>query len=103
MQSIHAQISARLAALNPVSVDLLDDSASHAGHAGAQQHAEKTGAHAGTHFELTIVSPMFAGKSLVARHRMVYALLDDLMQLSRLARVLFLPSREEIDLRSAGF
>jgi len=49
---------------------LHDDSASHAGHAGNQ---------GGGHFELVIVSPAFAGKRAVERHRMVYALLADLI------------------------
>jgi BolA protein len=73
------QIRERLAALEPVSLEIYDDSASHAGHAGAADHAARTGSAEGTHFELKIVSPIFAGHSLVARHRMIYELLGDLM------------------------
>lgn len=79
MSRIAEQIRQRLAPLNAVSLDIVDDSAHHAGHAGAADHAARTGATEGTHFELTIVSPVFAGHSPVARHRMVYELLGDLM------------------------
>jgi len=82
-EPVSSLIRERLAPLQPVSLDIIDDSASHAGHAGARDHAERTGAevtHEGTHFELTIVSPAFAGRSPVARHRMIYDLLGDLMK-----------------------
>ena len=64
----------------PLRLEVTDDSAAHAGHAGAADHAERTGATDGTHFELTIVSNSFEGKTLVARHRMIYELLAELMQ-----------------------
>lgn len=67
-----ALIKQRLAALEPESLDVLDDSASHAGHAGARD--------GGGHYELTIVSPRFAGRPRVERHRLVYAALGPLMQ-----------------------
>jgi BolA family transcriptional regulator, general stress-responsive regulator len=66
-------IRSRLDALNPVAVHLVDDSAAHAGHAGAKESG-------GGHFQLTIVSEAFQGKNTVTRHRMVYAVLADLMQ-----------------------
>jgi len=68
-----ALIEARLsAALAPVeSIRITDDSAQHAGHAGAA---------AGGHFSVTIVAAGFAGKARVARHRMVYDALADAMQ-----------------------
>ena len=68
-----AMIEARLtAALAPVaSIRITDDSAQHAGHAGAS---------AGGHFSVTIVAAAFAGKARVARHRMVYDALADAMQ-----------------------
>lgn len=66
-------IRSRLDALNPVAVHLVDDSAAHAGHAGAKESG-------GGHFQLTIVSEAFQGKNTVTRHRMVYAALADLMQ-----------------------
>ena len=78
--NIQTLIRERLAPLCPVSLEIIDDSASHAGHAGARDHAARIGSHDGTHFELTIVSPAFSGQSPLARHRMIYDLLGDLMQ-----------------------
>jgi BolA protein len=63
----------RLDALAPVRLELVDESAKHAGHAGARPGGN-------THWRLTIVSAAFAGKSTVARHRMVYEALGELMQ-----------------------
>lgn len=63
-------LRARLAALDPTRVDIVDDSAKHAGHAGAG---------GGAHFRLTIVSPKFAGLGTMARHRLVYEAAGDLM------------------------
>jgi len=65
-------MQARLAILKPTHIEIQDDSASHAGHAGA-----KSG---GGHFFLTIVSDEFAGQLTIARHRKIYDLLGDLMQ-----------------------
>lgn len=59
------------AALGPQSVAVRDDSAKHAGHAGAS---------AGGHYSVTIVAGAFAGKPRVARHRLVYDALADVMQ-----------------------
>ena len=78
--NVSTLIRERLSSLHPVSLEIIDDSASHAGHAGAHDHAERTGATEGTHFEITIVSPAFTGQSPVARHRMIYDLLGDLMK-----------------------
>ena len=64
-------IRERLAALDPQSMDLLDESGKHVGHAGA-----KAG---GNHFRLTIVSPRFSGKDQITRHRMIYEVLGQLM------------------------
>jgi BolA family transcriptional regulator, general stress-responsive regulator len=67
-----ALIETRLtAALTPVSISVRDDSAQHAGHAGAS---------AGGHYTVTIVAAAFAGKARVARHRLVYDALADAMQ-----------------------
>lgn len=71
MSDTIALMRQRLDALQPESVDILDDSAKHAGHAGA--------ASGGGHFHLTIVSKHFAGKPQVARHRLIYQALGDLM------------------------
>jgi BolA family transcriptional regulator, general stress-responsive regulator len=62
----------RLAALHPERVEILDESAQHAGHEGA-----KSG---GGHFRLTIVSKQFVGLPPMARHRMIYGALGDLLQ-----------------------
>jgi BolA family transcriptional regulator, general stress-responsive regulator len=71
--SVAAKIRERLAALEPLALELVDESAQHAGHAGARPGGN-------THWRLTIVSPRFAGKPTVARHRMVYQALGELMQ-----------------------
>ena len=70
--SVTQTIEERLAALQPSHIDIRDDSALHAGHEGAKG--------GGGHYALTIVSPQFAGKNTLARHRMIYAALGDLMQ-----------------------
>lgn len=70
--SIEAQIRTRLAQLQPASIEITDDSAAHAGHAGA--------ASGGGHYTVAITAAAFAGKSRVARHRLVYAALGNLMQ-----------------------
>ena len=66
-------IRERLATLEPVSLDLVDESSQHAGHSGWREGG-------GTHWRLAIVSPRFAGQSAVARHRMVYQAIGELMQ-----------------------
>ena len=57
--------------LNPDFVEVLDESAAHAGHAGAN------GTGFGTHFRVRIQSGVFTGKSRVARHRLVYDALQE--------------------------
>ena len=59
-------------ALAPGHLAIADDSHKHAGHAGARGGQG--------HFSVDIVSAAFAGKLPLARHRMVYAALDELMQ-----------------------
>ena len=63
-------IKNRLAILNPVSLEIQDDSALHAGHKG------NTG---GGHFSITIVSSQFSQKSQIMRHRLIYQALTDLI------------------------
>lgn len=66
------EIEARLrATLEPLSLTVQDDSHLHAGHAGARE---------GGHYTVTIVSPRFTGLQRVARHRLVYHSLAELMQ-----------------------
>lgn len=68
-----AQIEQRLrTALTPQRLDIVDDSARHAGHAGARESG-------GGHYNVTIVSAAFAGKNLIERHRLVYGALGELM------------------------
>ncbi|HEY2336617.1 MAG TPA: BolA family protein [Burkholderiales bacterium] len=70
--SVAERIRERLRALEPVALDLVDESAQHAGHSGSRPGG-------GTHWRLAIVSPRFAGQSTVARHRLVYQALGELM------------------------
>ena len=57
--------------LNPVFLEVLDESAAHAGHAGANDSG------LGTHFRVRIQSGIFTGKSRVSRHRLVYDALQE--------------------------
>lgn len=54
----------------PVALDIQDDSAQHAGHAGARE---------GGHFRVMLVSERFRGRSQLTRHRLVYAAVAPLM------------------------
>jgi BolA protein len=56
--------------LAPTSIEIFDDSARHAGHAGARE---------GGHFRVTLVSAAFKGRAQLERHRMVYAAVASLM------------------------
>jgi BolA family transcriptional regulator, general stress-responsive regulator len=65
------QITAALqAALSPTALEVQDDSHLHAGHAGARE---------GRHFSVRITAAAFEGKQRVARHRLVYAALQPLI------------------------
>lgn len=64
------QMRALLAALQPESLDIADDSHLHAGHASAGS---------GGHYRLYIVSAQFTGKATLARHRMIYSALGKMM------------------------
>jgi len=72
----HPHVSARSVqaalqqALDPLALDVRDDSAAHAGHAGARE---------GSHLSVRIVSARFAGLPRLARHRLVYDALSTLM------------------------
>ena len=56
--------------LAPLQLDIADDSARHAGHAGARE---------GGHFRVRLVSEAFRGKSAIERHRLVFAAVAGLM------------------------
>ncbi len=76
MASMAERIKQKLqAALVPVSLDVIDESHKHAGHAHAVTHAAKAGRSGETHFKVKVVSESFKGKSVLARHRMVNDLL----------------------------
>ena len=57
--------------LAPSELQVLDESAAHAGHVGSN------GTDFGTHFRVRIASPLFTGKTRVQRHRLVYDALQD--------------------------
>ena len=75
------------AALSPVSIEVQDDSHKHAGHAGSRLGQG--------HFSVHIVSACFAGKLPLARHRLVYAALGDMMQTDIHALVIRAQTPEE--------
>jgi BolA protein len=57
-------------ALAPLAIEVIDDSARHAGHAGARE---------GGHYRVTLVAPAFTGRPQLERHRMVYSAVAPLM------------------------
>jgi BolA protein len=57
--------------LQATALEVLDESAAHLGHAGSN------GTGHGTHFRVRIASPLFAGRTRVAQHRLVYDALHD--------------------------
>jgi len=65
-------IRERLTVLRPEALEVFDDSHEHAGHAGARESG-------GGHFQVYLVSEAFEGKNKVARHRMIYDAVNDLM------------------------
>ena len=58
-------------AFAPMTLEILDDSAAHAGHPGAS---------AGGHYRVTVVAEAFRGRSRLERHRLVYAAVAPLFQ-----------------------
>ena len=61
----------RLQALNPTELDIIDESHLHAGHEGSKDGS--------SHFRLTIASEQFNGLNTLARHRLVYEQVQDLI------------------------
>lgn len=59
-------------ALKPELIELIDNSAEHAGHAGARNGAG--------HYNVTIVAEIFDGQSMVQRHQLIYQALGDMMK-----------------------
>lgn len=74
------------AAFAPLEIEVSDDSAAHAGHGGFDPE--------GSHFHVRMVAAAFAGRSRLARHRLVYDVLSSLMHREIHALVL--------DLRAPG-
>lgn len=64
------RLHAALQTLRPTLLEIRDDSARHAGHAGARE---------GGHFHVVIAAAAFTGVSALERHRMVYAAAAELM------------------------
>ena len=67
-EKIHARLTERL---QPTELRVVDESAAHAGHMGANDSGQ------GTHMRVSIASPLFSGISRVQRHRLVYDALQD--------------------------
>lgn len=73
MGPVATEIDRRLReALHPTNLEIVDDSDAHRGHAGHSGSGE-------SHFTVRIESPKFDGQSRVARQRLVYDALGDLM------------------------
>ena len=70
--SLIAEIEHRLQVLQPTLVEVIDDSAKHAGHVGARD--------GGGHFRLRIIAAVFSNHGVIARHRLVYDALGTLMR-----------------------
>ncbi len=64
------RIRRQLDSLAPENLEIVDESSKHTGHEGAKS---------GGHYQMTIVSSQFRGKSTMARHRMIYAALSGMM------------------------
>ena len=70
--NVVAEIEHRLQVLEPTLIEIIDDSAKHAGHVGARE--------GGGHFRLRIIATCFSGLNVIARHRLVYDALGTLMR-----------------------
>jgi BolA protein len=81
-------------ALDPVHLTVEDESARHAGHAGA--------AGGGGHFRVVIVSAAFRGQNQIARQRAVYALVGDAMRTTIHALALRTLTPEEWETQKGG-
>ncbi len=69
MNPTATEISKRLQALDPIHLELINESMYHAGYFEGKE----------SHFKLTLVSEIFNDKRMLARHQQIYALLSDLM------------------------
>ncbi len=89
MKNIPQRITDALSELQAAVIEIKDESERHAGHVGAGD---------GGHYRMTIVSELFSGQSLMARHRMVYAKLSEMMkgEIHALAIKAFTPSEYQM-------
>ncbi len=71
MKEIKETIIERLGELDAERLEIVDESEKHRGHAGSG---------GGGHYRMTVVSNRFSGQNLVARHRLIYGMLSDLMK-----------------------
>lgn len=71
---VYSSIMRKMRALQPLEVDLQDNSAQHAGHAAAKDFNGES------HFAVRVVSDAFDGIPLVKRHQLIYALLNEEMK-----------------------
>lgn len=69
LDTIRERLTSKLA---PTQLEIIDESHLHAGHAGAKDGRG--------HFRIRIASPLFEGRRLLERHRLVYEALGDLME-----------------------
>jgi len=72
MSECQTKMRLRLSILDPVSLNIVDESHKHAGHAGVRD--------GGGHYVLNITSAQFVGKNTVSRHRMIYSALGEMMK-----------------------
>ncbi len=89
MKNIPQRITDALSELQAAVIEIKDESERHAGHRGAGD---------GGHYRMTIVSELFSGQSPMARHRMVYAKLSEMMkgEIHALAIKAFTPSEYQM-------
>ncbi len=71
MNDTISEMKQRLAVLESEHIEIVDESALHAGHAGARS--------GGGHYQITLIAAAFAGQNSMARHRAIYQALGDLM------------------------
>ncbi len=71
MKDVSRIIIERLGELDAEKLEIVDESEKHRGHAGSG---------GGGHYSMTVVSDRFSGQGLMARHRLVYGMLSDLMK-----------------------
>ncbi|MBW7055477.1 BolA family transcriptional regulator [Paracoccus bogoriensis] len=70
--TIATEMIARLSALEPTRLEVLDESEAHRGHAGFREGGQ-------THFRIRMASPRLAGLSRIEQHRLVHATLGDIV------------------------